>query len=276
MPDFDTFWNGDGIVEFPVTVGREFVRYSTFREDPLLNPLGTPTGLIEIYSTNIERMGYDDCPPHPTWMEPAERLGGPNAKYPLHVATSHPKGRLHSQLAATTVRQSYEVNGREPCLINPADAQAGGNCRRRYRARLQRSRPDPGGRQGDGRNPARRHPGQRGRLVRSARARCSRHALQVWRREQPDARYRDVEAGAGEYRPYRGGRGGEVPGRSAAGNGVRLARSGPVTVEMPGVRRTPSAVPGIFVRPNVRPPPAAQAARTARRNFSTSVFSSSP
>src|SRR5204862_54395 len=79
MPDFDTFWKGDGIVEFPVSdEAKNFVRYAKFREDPLLNPLGTPSGLIEIYSKNIEKMAYDDCPPHPTWMEPAERLGGAN------------------------------------------------------------------------------------------------------------------------------------------------------------------------------------------------------
>jgi len=126
MPEFDAFWNGEGVVEFPITTGKSFVRYATFREDPLLNPLGTPSGLIEIYSKNIEKMGYDDCPPHPTWMEPVERLGGPGAKYPLHVTASHPKSRLHSQLNGTKLRQLYEVAGREPCLINTADAAARG------------------------------------------------------------------------------------------------------------------------------------------------------
>jgi trimethylamine-N-oxide reductase (cytochrome c) len=82
MPEFDAFWNGDGFVEFPVdAAAKSFVRYKKFRDDPLLDPLGTPTGKIEIFSRNIEKMGYDDCPPHPTWMEPVERLGGPNAKY---------------------------------------------------------------------------------------------------------------------------------------------------------------------------------------------------
>jgi trimethylamine-N-oxide reductase (cytochrome c) len=122
MPDFDAFWNGEGVIEFPVTTGKSFVRYATFREDPLLNPLGTPTGKIEIYSKNIEKMGYDDCPPHPTWMEPMERLGGPNTKHPLHIVASHPKSRLHSQLSATVLRSTYQVNGHEPCLINTKDA----------------------------------------------------------------------------------------------------------------------------------------------------------
>ncbi len=126
MPDFDSFWE-QGAVEFEVTdEGRGFVRYADFRDDPLLEPLGTPTGLIEIYSRNIERMGYPECPPHPTWMEPVERLDGPGAPYPLHVATSHPKLRLHSQLNGTVLRRGYAVADREPCLINPADAAARG------------------------------------------------------------------------------------------------------------------------------------------------------
>jgi trimethylamine-N-oxide reductase (cytochrome c) len=45
MPDFDSFWE-QGFVEFPVTEeGRSFVRYADFRDDPLLEPLGTPTGV---------------------------------------------------------------------------------------------------------------------------------------------------------------------------------------------------------------------------------------
>ena len=127
MPEFDAFWNGDGFVEFPVTEeANGFIRHKNFREDPLLEPLGTPSGKIEIYSRNIEKMAYDDCPPHPTWMEPAERMAGATTKYPLHISTSHPRGRLHSQLCGTKLRDTYAVAGREPCLINPKDAAARG------------------------------------------------------------------------------------------------------------------------------------------------------
>ena len=122
MPEFDAFWNGAGVVEFPVTSGKTFVRYASFREDPLLNALGTPSGKFEIYSKNIEKMGYDDCGPHPQWYEPTERLGGPTTKYKLHVVASHPKSRLHSQLCGTKLRDTYTVNGAEPCLINVKDA----------------------------------------------------------------------------------------------------------------------------------------------------------
>ncbi|SJZ84038.1 trimethylamine-N-oxide reductase TorA [Consotaella salsifontis] len=126
MPDFDTFWK-DGIVEFSVPdEAKAYVRYSTFREDPLLNPLGTPSGLIEIFSSNIEKMGYDDCPAHPTWMEPVERANAKGAKFPLHVDTAHPISRLHSQLCGTKLRETYSVAGREPCMINTKDAEKRG------------------------------------------------------------------------------------------------------------------------------------------------------
>jgi trimethylamine-N-oxide reductase (cytochrome c) len=102
-----------------------FVRYAGFRADPLFEPLGTPSGLIEIYSRTIERMGYEGCPPHPTWIEPDE-WSDKAGEYPLHVNTSHPDSRLHSQLNGTILRDGYAVAGREPCLINPEDAAARG------------------------------------------------------------------------------------------------------------------------------------------------------
>lgn len=124
VPDFESFWK-EGVAVFPISdEAKQYVRYSDYREDPLLEPLGTPTGKIEIYSKNIEKMNYDDCPPHPTWMEPIERQGGPGAKYPLHINSAHPNDRLHSQLCGTALRDVYAVAGREPCVINTRDAAA--------------------------------------------------------------------------------------------------------------------------------------------------------
>ncbi len=125
MPDFADFWK-EGIHEFSVTKGKEFIRYADFREDPLLNPLGTPSGLIEIYSKNIEKMNYDDCKAHPSWMEPLEPIGRSDSKFPLHINTAHPESRLHSQLCGTKLRETYTVQGREPMWINPADAEKRG------------------------------------------------------------------------------------------------------------------------------------------------------
>lgn len=127
MPVFDVFWESNKPLEFPL--GKEqadFVRHADFRADPLLNALGTASGKFELYSTAIEKYGYDDCPPHATWMEPVERLGGPSTRYPLHVAANHPQMRLHSQLCGTVNRQSYAIAGREPCWMHPEDARARG------------------------------------------------------------------------------------------------------------------------------------------------------
>ena len=52
----------------------------------------------------------------------AGRLGGPGAKFAFHVDATHPSSRLHSQLCGTSLRETYAVAGREPCLINPQNA----------------------------------------------------------------------------------------------------------------------------------------------------------
>uniref|UniRef100_E6PJX6 Trimethylamine-N-oxide reductase n=1 Tax=mine drainage metagenome TaxID=410659 RepID=E6PJX6_9ZZZZ len=70
MPDFKSFWE-KGYVEFPEGPA-DHVMYGDFRKDPDSNPLGTPSGKIEIYSQQIASYRYDDCPPHPAWLEPAE------------------------------------------------------------------------------------------------------------------------------------------------------------------------------------------------------------
>ncbi len=127
MPDFDTFWK-QGYLEFPVTdAANQVVAYAEFRADPANNPLGTPSGKIELYSSTIAGFNYDDTPPHATWLPPTEWLGSPEtAQYPLHLLSSHPKNRLHSQLDQTGLRHAYEVAGREPLWISPQDAAARG------------------------------------------------------------------------------------------------------------------------------------------------------
>jgi len=106
---------------------KSYTRHADFRENPALHPLGTPSGKIELYSKTIEGYHYDDCPPHATWLEPAEWLGGEKAKeYPLHLLSPHPRYRLHSQLDNTWIRTWYEVNEREPIWINVDEARERG------------------------------------------------------------------------------------------------------------------------------------------------------
>ena len=126
MPEFDAFWAGEGILEFPEGKGTS-VLLADYRADPLLNPLGTATGKIEIVSSYVAKMNYDDCPGHPTWLEPVEWLGAKKAEqFPLHMLSAHQLYRLHSQMDNTLARQWYKVADREPVLINSADAKARG------------------------------------------------------------------------------------------------------------------------------------------------------
>lgn len=86
-----------------------------------MNPLGTPSGKIEIHSKTIEEFGYKDCPAHPTWLEPDEWAG--NAQLgQLQLLTAHPAHRLHSQLNYAELRNKYAVANREPIYIHSDDA----------------------------------------------------------------------------------------------------------------------------------------------------------
>ena len=121
MPDFDTFWD-EGWFQIPPK-DADFTLFTEFRADPKANKLRTRSGKVELYSERIAKMGYEDCPPQPTWLEPAEWLGAKTVeKYPLHMVSSQPKTRLHSQLDYGPVSGDEKIAGREPIAINPADA----------------------------------------------------------------------------------------------------------------------------------------------------------
>lgn len=126
MPTFSEFWK-EGYVSFGE--GSTFIRHALFREDPELNPLGTPSGFIEISSRKIGSFGYEHCQEHPMWFEKAERShGGPGSdKFPYWLQSCHPDKRLHSQMCESpALRKTYSVQGREPAYINPDDAKAKG------------------------------------------------------------------------------------------------------------------------------------------------------
>lgn len=120
-PDFDTFWR-QGWIALP-TPQRDFVLFEEFRQDPARHPLATPSGRIQLYSERIAAFGYDDCPPHPAWLPPQEWLGAATARqWPLHLITSQPARRLHSQMDFASASRAAKVEGREPVHMNPADA----------------------------------------------------------------------------------------------------------------------------------------------------------
>ncbi|WNK20818.1 molybdopterin guanine dinucleotide-containing S/N-oxide reductase [Halomonas piscis] len=123
MPRFQQFWEENAIIKNPVDKSRgDWVRHADFREDPVLNPLGTPSGKIEIFSETIDAMNYDDCLGHPSWLEPVEYLGNATPEHPIHLMTPHLAYRLHSQLNYTRLRDEYAVANREPVFLHPEDA----------------------------------------------------------------------------------------------------------------------------------------------------------
>ena len=121
LPDWDTFIAGD-IVELPdPTPDRVFL--SEFRADPVVNARPTPSGRIELYSETVAGFGLDDCPGQATWNVPRDQS---EAKYPLALISGQPGTRLHSQFDNGKISAAHKIDGREPVLINPADARSRG------------------------------------------------------------------------------------------------------------------------------------------------------
>ena len=125
IPDFETFWS-EGFLEIPYGAD-EYVMFEKFRADPVANKLTTPSGRIELFSEKIAGFGYDNCPPHATWIEPSEWVGGKVAQtYPLHLISSQPRHKLHSQMDAGPISARGKIAGREAVTINPDDARRRG------------------------------------------------------------------------------------------------------------------------------------------------------
>jgi biotin/methionine sulfoxide reductase len=121
VPGFDSFWR-KGYLELPEPA-RDFVLFEDFRADPVVHALKTPSGKIELYSQRIAGFGYADCLPHPAWLAPVEWLGADVAKaWPLHLVTSQPADKLHSQMDAGLVSVAAKIESRERIQINPQDA----------------------------------------------------------------------------------------------------------------------------------------------------------
>lgn len=128
MPDFKTYWESGDYFEFPVTdKAKKWTRHASYREDPNLEPLGTPSGKIEIFSKKIEDFGYEGIAGHAQWIEPTEWLGAKGAEAgALHMVSPHPKYRIHSQMNNSDARKAYTVQDREPIEINAEDAKKRG------------------------------------------------------------------------------------------------------------------------------------------------------
>jgi anaerobic selenocysteine-containing dehydrogenase len=106
------------------------VAFKDFREDPIANPLKTPSGKIEIYSEELAEIAgtweldeADIIDPLPVYAP--ENGGYLNASEatPLQMTGYHFKGRTHSCYAPIDVLQQAN---RQQVWINPADAESRG------------------------------------------------------------------------------------------------------------------------------------------------------
>ncbi len=102
-----------------------------FRNDPVNNPLGTPSGKIEIYSTKLAEIAEtwtlrdgDVITPLPQYVTTWESHLDPKTKdFPLQMIGFHTKGRVHSTYHNIPVLREAVMDG---IWINPADAKARG------------------------------------------------------------------------------------------------------------------------------------------------------
>lgn len=120
-PSFEEFWAA-GSLELPQAPD-DGGPWRAFREDPLANPLPTPSGKLEIHSETIAGFGEADCPGHPAWLAPRD-VPAPGA--PLHLVANQPATRLHSQLDYGGHSAEAKRRGREVATMHPADAAARG------------------------------------------------------------------------------------------------------------------------------------------------------
>jgi biotin/methionine sulfoxide reductase len=120
LPSFADFWSGEqfSIADQAVEVSFTLER---FRQDPQANPLGTPSGKIEIFSETIAGFGYDDCQGHPRWYDRGQLPG--EGKFPLHLVSNQPRTRLHSQYDHGQTSRMAKIREREAVRMHPQDAQ---------------------------------------------------------------------------------------------------------------------------------------------------------
>ncbi|EOY9255647.1 molybdopterin dinucleotide binding domain-containing protein, partial [Cronobacter sakazakii] len=129
LPDFDTF-RQQGIFKLRDPQGHH-VAYQAFREAPTANPLDTPSGKIEIYSSALADIAAhwqlpegDVIHPLPVYSPGFEQVSDPlRAQYPLQLTDFHYKSRTHSTYGNVDVLQAA---CRQQVWINPQDAQARG------------------------------------------------------------------------------------------------------------------------------------------------------
>ncbi|ANE21997.1 dimethyl sulfoxide reductase [Denitrobacterium detoxificans] len=126
MPTWDQI-RKDGVfkMECEPAIGLE-----DFRNDPVANPLGTPSGKIEIYSETLATIAEtweleEDEEIHaiPMFWAGPEGYGSVTSEYPLYCSGFHYKSRTHSSFGFI---EELKQACRQQMWINPIDAESRG------------------------------------------------------------------------------------------------------------------------------------------------------
>ena len=126
MPSWDEI-KAQGLYKraLPTAIGMK-----DFRDDPVANPLATPSGKIEIYSEQLAEIAGaweleegDAINPIPMFVAGFQGYGSTTDEYPLYCSGFHHKSRTHSSFGFIL---ELEAVARQQLWINPADAESRG------------------------------------------------------------------------------------------------------------------------------------------------------
>ncbi|RKS87579.1 anaerobic dimethyl sulfoxide reductase subunit A [Orbus hercynius] len=130
-PNLPTFaqTEGKGVIDRRIADSDKYVALKDFRDDPINNPLNTPSGKIELYSETLANIAkeweldeQDKLYPIPAYLPAIEGVedSAGLAKYPLQLTGYHTKGHCHSSYA--NLPQLKEASA-DAVWINPVDAK---------------------------------------------------------------------------------------------------------------------------------------------------------
>ena len=123
--DFPTYEEFKEIGYYKKTGGGGFIAGQAFVEDPVTNPLKTPTGKIEIYSPTLAAENNpEEIPAIPIYIPEWEGVSDPlREQYPLLMVGHHSVQRSHSTFDNVAVLQEAHV---QALWMNTLDAEVRG------------------------------------------------------------------------------------------------------------------------------------------------------
>lgn len=114
-----------GVYKRPV---EPYIAFEAFRNDPSANPLGTPSGKIEIFSEALDEMSRtwdleegEVIYPIPVFQAGFHGYGSVTEEFPLYCCGFHHKSRTHSSFGFVP---ELEAVARQQLWVNPADAES--------------------------------------------------------------------------------------------------------------------------------------------------------